>query len=289
MVPSVAEMNYCEGWLMKRILIGSAALTLFTVTGALAADLPAKAPIYKAPAAIVWDWTGFYVGGNVGYSWAKWGNSGLASNASPSVNGALGGLQAGYNWQVNPTWVVGLEGDIQITGERASEGANIITTDVPGGPPPFIDPAAYHTITTTTFTNQWKFPWFGTFRGRIGGLVDPTTLIYATGGLAVGNFKFSSQSTSMAQSFRGAVGTTTNPLVGTATTAVAALSESTTQAGWAIGAGVEKKFTPNWSGKLEYLYLDFGKHTFLSGTAFATQTRLHDNIVRVGLNYAFNK
>jgi outer membrane immunogenic protein len=276
---------------MKRILIGSAAvLTLFTATGALAADLPAKAPIYKAPAAIVWDWTGFYVGGNVGYSWSKWGNSGLASSASPSVNGALGGLQAGYNWQLNPTWVVGLEGDIQITGEKASDPlGGVIATDFAGGPPPFNDPAAYHTITTTTFANQWKFPWFGTFRGRVGGLVDPTTLIYVTGGLAVGNFKFSSQSTSLGQTFRGAVGTTTSPAPGTATTAVAALSESSTQAGWAIGAGVEKKFTPNWSGKLEYLHLDFGTHTFLSGTGSATQIRPRDNIVRVGVNYEFNK
>jgi outer membrane immunogenic protein len=277
---------------MKRILVGSAAaLTLFTATGALAADLPAK--VYtKAPvvAAVVWDWTGFYVGGNVGYSWSKWGNSGLASTSSPSVNGALGGLQAGYNWQLNPTWVVGLEGDIQITGERASEAlGNTIITDVAGGPPPFTDPAAFHTITTTTFANQWKFPWFGTFRGRIGGLVDPTTLIYATGGLAVGNFKFSSQATTMGQSFRGVVGTTTSPIAASATTAVAALSESSTQAGFAIGAGIEKKFTPSWSVKAEYLYLGFGTHTFLSGTGSATQFRPHDNIVRVGLNYEFNK
>src|ERR1700716_3172556 len=128
---------------MKRILIGSAAaLTLLTATGALAADLPAKAPIYKAPAAIVWDWTGFYVGGNVGYSWAKRGNSGFASTGSPSVNGALGGLQDGYNWQLNPTWVGGLEGDFQIAGERGREAlGNTIITDVAGGPPPNTDPA----------------------------------------------------------------------------------------------------------------------------------------------------
>ena len=275
---------------MNKVLVGSIVLlAVGAATPLRAADLAAKAPVYKAPAAIVWDWTGFYVGGNAGYSWAKWGNSGLASTASPSVNGALGGLQAGYNRQLDAKWVVGLEGDIQITGERASEAA-ANTTDVPGGPPPITDVVAFHTITTTTFANQWKFPWFGTLRGRVGGLVDPTTLIYGTGGLAVGDFRFSSQSTSMGQTYRGAIGTTTNPLVGTATNTVGpALSGDTTQAGWAIGAGVEKKFTREWSAKLEYLYLGFGTHTFLSGTGSATQIQLHDNILRVGLNYAFNR
>jgi opacity protein-like surface antigen len=40
--------------------------------------------------------------------------------------------------------------------------------------------------------------------------------------------------------------------------------------------------------KAEYLFLDFGSHTFLSGTGFDTNIRLIDNIVRVGVDYHFH-
>jgi opacity protein-like surface antigen len=74
-----------------------------------------------------------------------------------------------------------------------------------------------------------------------------------------------------------------NPTIGTI-----AFSDRITRLGGALGVGLEHKFSPNWSGKIEYLYLDFGTRTFLSGTGFATDIRLRDNIVRVGLNYAFD-
>jgi outer membrane immunogenic protein len=278
---------------MKRsICIAVAVISLGSAGSALAADMAVKAMPVKAPAIEpVWSWTGFYVGGNVGYSWSKWSNTGLASNSSPSVNGALGGLQGGYNWQLDRTWVIGLEADIQATGERASEAAGgARVTDLPGGPAPFTDPAAFHTITSQTSANSWKFPWFGTFRARAGGLVDPTTLVYATGGLAFGDFSMSSQATTSSQSFRGQVGTTTNPVPFGAPPVVAIgnnFTDSATRAGYAVGAGIEKKFTPNWSGKIEYLYLDFGTRAFLVGTGQDTNVRLRDNIIRVGVNYTF--
>lgn len=273
----------------KFVLAGLGLCALAAVQPAAAADMPVKAPIFKAPVQVFDPWTGFYVGVNAGYSWGNWTNSGIASTSTPAVNGALGGLQAGYNWQLNSTWVVGLEGDFQITGEKASEAAGpTSTTDVIGaaGFPGGQNTAGFHTITNTTAANDWKFPWFGTFRGRVGALVDPTILIYGTGGLAVGNFKMSSTATSVATGYRGAIGVTTSPL-GTTTTVGGTLSDSTTRVGFALGAGIEKKFTPNWSAKVEYLYLDFGTRTFLSGTGFDTNVRLRDHIVRVGLNYHF--
>ncbi len=264
---------------MKKIILASVGLlVLAAVQPALAADLPTKAPLV-----VPFYWTGFYIGGNVGYSWGKWDNSGLASTSSPNVKGWLGGLQAGYNWQVDSRWLVGLEGDIQITGEKASENTGGSTTDV-AGTGNFI---GFHTITTTTYSNEWKFPWFGTFRGRIGALPEPSMLIYGTGGLAVGHFKMSSQSTSVAQQYRGIVGTTTNPVGGATTTVGTAFSDSTTRWGWTLGAGVEKAFGRNWSAKIEYLYLDLGTYTFLSGTGLDTDVKLRDHIVRAGINYRF--
>jgi opacity protein-like surface antigen len=42
----------------------------------------------------------------------------------------------------------------------------------------------------------------------------------------------------------------------------AALNDSQTRVGWTAGVGVEKKFSRNWSAKLEYLNLDFGTKTY---------------------------
>ena len=272
---------------MRRLSIAflaAAVSTLVLTQFASAADMPVKAPL-APPAVIPYSWTGFYVGINGGYSWGPWHSTDLSGvTVDPKVDGWLGGLQAGYNWQIDQRWVIGLEGDIQITGEKDSDPGISITTDVQGTG----NFAAFHTITSTTVANEWKFPWFGTFRGRVGALIDPTLLIYGTGGLAVGNFKVSSAATTTTQTFRGVVGTTTNPLGPPVTTGGGSVSETTTRVGWALGAGLEKKFTPNWSAKLEYLYLDFGTDTFFSDTGSNLDIKLRDHILRVGLNYRFN-
>ena len=101
--------------------------------------LTTVAAIGFASVAAAADWTGFYLGANLGYSWGPWNTSSsqiifdtLSQTADPKVNGWLGGLQGGYNVQ-SGTWVYGLEGDIQITGEKASQ-----TWSTPGAatPPP---------------------------------------------------------------------------------------------------------------------------------------------------------
>jgi outer membrane immunogenic protein len=238
---------------------------------ASAADLK---PLYKAPPPppVVDLWTGFYVGVNGGYSWGPWDSTsvapifpsaaGLTTTASPDVNGWVAGIQGGYSWRINNTWLAGLEADIQATGERDTTTGSI-TIAVGGG------------TTTITENAEWKFPWFATFRGRVGALIDPSTLIYLTGGLAVGRFEFTDTSTA------------TVNLAGVTATASIVTSESTTRLGGTVGAGIERKFSPNWSAKAEFLYLDFGTHTFLAGTGFDTSVRLNDYIGRVGVNYRF--
>jgi outer membrane immunogenic protein len=283
---------------MKKLAL---AISVLAISGAsaLAADM-APAPIYtKAPIVppVVYDWTGFYVGGNIGYSWASWDSTSLAfptfpgtpnffsDTAKPHLDGVVGGVQGGYNWQFSPKWVVGIEGDFDWTGERASDPA-YASLSFPSGIGTGICDA--HPICTTTITgattNDWKLPWFATLRGRLGYNPDPTWLIYGTGGLAVGEMGFST-SASATTTITNSIGQTFPGFPISASSGV--FSQNETRVGYAVGGGIEKMFSPNWTVKLEYLYLDWGTYTFLSGTGYDTSVRLRDNIVRAGVNYKF--
>ncbi len=261
---------------MKKFVLVSAALLAVTAAApAQAADLPVKAP----PIAVSYAWTGLYIGANLGYSWGRASISNAATSTSVNLNGVLGGVQIGYNWQLDPKWVVGLEADIQATGEKGGFNGGTTSTNALSTPG-----VGFNTVTTTTTSGEAKLPWFATFRGRAGVLIDPTLLAYVTGGLAVGNVKVATTSSTTVQVFR-----TAGPdLISTTTSAGAAFSESNTRAGWALGAGAEKKINRNLSAKVEYLYLDLGTRTFFGGTTNATSVRTRDHIVRGGLNWAFN-
>lgn len=247
---------------MKRILIAGAAFaSLFAATSASAADLPVYT---KAPVVAVYNWTGLYIGTNVGYSWGRGITDGTQTIGSAvaaatvvtpmsgraDVNGFIGGAQLGYNWQQG-AWVFGLEGDIQFSNERGS--GDVCTA---------LCPAGY------VFTRDYKLDWFGTARGRVGFLPAERILLYATGGLAYGNFTGSSWTLPMN------FGTW-----------------SSLQAGWTVGAGVESALGANWSVKFEYLYMDLGSVGGSSATVglnkWVFNTKFTDNIVRVGLNYKF--
>jgi len=275
---------------MKRILIASAAIASLFTTGAVAADL-APRPYTKAPVIVDpgYNWTGFYVGLNGGYSWGRARETATigppfpaaaVATLSQNVNGGLFGGQIGYNWQVNPKWVLGLEADGQWTNERgrSNDFLGSIRLPTPGND--------FNILTTASISNETKLPWFATFRGRAGFLADPSLLLYGTGGLAVGEVKFSTQATVTAQLFGpGSTGTTpAGPLV---TLVGPVLSDSQTRVGWTAGAGLEKKFNQNWSAKLEYLYVDLGTKTYFGGTANAIDVSFHDHIVRAGINYQF--
>ena len=116
------------------------AVTLFATvnTNALAADMAVKAPPAPVP---VYSWAGFYVGGNIGYSWGEARNdwnvfapntttcaiAGTAMCISGSdaarLEGIIGGLQAGYNW-TSGKYLVGIEGDIQYSGQKRDQNFN---------------------------------------------------------------------------------------------------------------------------------------------------------------------
>ena len=99
----------------KRIYIigSSVAIVLAICSPALAADMPLKAPVFEA----VYNWTGFYLGGHVGYGG---GSLGPGTNPLPlqgvffphSMTGLIGGYQAGYNRQLPNNLVLGVEADV---------------------------------------------------------------------------------------------------------------------------------------------------------------------------------
>jgi outer membrane immunogenic protein len=268
---------------MKKLLFGSAMLAALAMGGpAMAADLPA-APVYKAPviAPAPWyDWTGFYIGLNGGYSWGRSATDFSVAgvplvSATTSMNGWVGGGQAGYNWQFNRNWIVGVEADLQATGQKGSltfAGAPACFTAVV---------AAITTCTTTTGTFEQKLPWFGTARARLGFEPADHWMLYVTGGLAFGEVDTNA----------GVTTTTTINGVTVASTSAAA-SSNVTRAGWTVGGGAEWVISGPWTAKLEYLRVDLGTitNTFVGAGAIptvATNSRVTDNIVRVGVNYRF--
>jgi outer membrane immunogenic protein len=298
---------------VKHKLVGIAALASTLATSALAADLPAK--VYtKAPPPIVavYDWTGFYIGGNVGYSWGRSkstetfsdATSGLILSSSVNrfdMNGVIGGGQAGYNWQ-RDKWVFGLEADIQGSDQKGNTpfscaGGTVGATTLAGlsgacGLGHLGDTAPFNVVAFPVTGNlAQKLDWFGTVRGRLGVTLTPTFLLYGTGGLAYGEVKTT-------ETIAGTNITGPQGVNGSTLTAVAAsFGSSSTKVGWTAGAGIEGVISGNWTAKLEYLYIDLGNvsGTFVtpllapSGAFVATSYRSHitDNIVRVGLNYRF--
>jgi outer membrane immunogenic protein len=148
---------------------------LMLASGAQAADL--ARPVYKAPIAPppAWTWTGFYVGGTLG---GVVGHDSItndpASNAlllntpiSTNAAGVIGGLEAGYNWQVSQI-VLGIEADVSWSSLKQSGTA----TDFFG--------------LTDTFSSRLDA--LSTVRGRLGWAFD-RTLLYATGGVAFADLK----------------------------------------------------------------------------------------------------
>jgi outer membrane immunogenic protein len=150
---------------MLTALALAASVSLVAIGTAQAADL-ANRQVYKAPPlAPTFSWTGFYVGAHVGYGWGG-GNWDSLAATSPNNNGVIGGGQIGYNWQVAPTWVLGLEGDFSGSGMKGS------STCYPGS------------LSCSADAN-----WLATMTGRAGYTFDHA-MLYAKGGAAFINEDF---------------------------------------------------------------------------------------------------
>jgi outer membrane immunogenic protein len=162
--------------------------------------------------------------------------------------GGYAGLNVGYEWgKVNTIGVSpsGMEGGLQ-AGYNWQSGQFVFgaETDIQIS-------AADDTFAPYKFTN----PWFGTLRGRAGVAMN-NILIYGTLGLAYGGIKGERSG----------------------------LTESKTHVGWAGGLGMEVGFTPNWSAKVEYLYMSLSERAY---SITGMDNGLQANMLRFGINYHF--
>ncbi len=289
---------------MNKITSSLAAISLaLSAASALAADLPSlkAAPVILPPPPL---WTGFYFGANVGGIFDA--STGAATNATPIFNdttgaalgapsyfgtasaasiasnaslsnaGVIGGGQAGYNWQFNNSFLAGLEADIQGTTLSSNATASGAATEPSTG-----------SLVSTTSSLSKSLGYLGTVRGRLGFLATPTLLVFGSGGLAYGGMNFTN----------GLFQTSANPNF--PFSAVSA-EYNDARIGWTAGGGVEWMFYGNWSAKVEYLYYDLGTATaanvlsaavpggsLLYGAFYQTSTHFNGQVVRVGVNYHF--
>ena len=250
---------------MRRLLITTLCTAACGLSVAMAADLPVRAPVYKAaPMAPSFTWTGFYAGVNLGYGWgreratATIAGSALPINgvfgASTHLDGINGGGQIGYNWQANAL-VYGIEADLQGTDQRKS-----ITVGCGVG---------------CALTATDSLPAFGTIRGRLGFAAWDRGLLYVTGGGAW-------------------LDTKSTLAVATAGGAAALASQTSDKFGWTLGGGAEWMVWDRWSVKAEYLYMQANNvSTFaaipavLGGGTVTGTGRISNSVARLGLNYHF--
>lgn len=169
---------------MNKIVLATALLALGSAS-AFAADLPERGMYAKVAA----NWSGLYVGGNVGWGWGRKSSAIETEDstlpASPTLpilfddkpQGVIGGAQIGYNYQMGAL-VTGLEADIQGSGIKGSAKVGLPTFPDTGPPP-----------AGSSFSSSSELSWLGTLRGRIGFTMAPQLLLYGTGGLAFGQVR----------------------------------------------------------------------------------------------------
>jgi outer membrane immunogenic protein len=249
---------------MRRQILLASVGAIAIAGSAFAAEPP---PVYVPPPPI-FTWTGLYLGGQIGYAWAR--DNGDIINPAPGIpglpssiflpftlnpNGVIGGAHAGYilqipgwNWFSSSGVVIGLEGDV--------DGTSLSRTRVAGAFPPFFQPSLEAQATVQ-----------GSIRARLGIAWD-RLLVYATGGAVFADFTTDYN---------------TLPLGG--------LDQITsTRSGWTVGGGLEYAFTNNWSLRAEYRYSDFGnRNDFPLALLAGSFVRHHltENQVQAGFSYKF--
>ena len=238
--------------MLKSFIAGTAIAVAMMAAPAIAADMPVKAaPRIVAPAPP--DWTGWNVGLSAGARFADITGTSLsfaglpvpapllASQNYDSTAFRIGGY-LGYDWQFAPQWLVGLEGDFAW-----------------GDAKKHVDALQGIAPTNTGSYSEVRQTWDAGLRARLGYLLDPTWLLYVTGGVQWQHF------TATVSCGPLACGPTVLPPYGPG--APYTQTNATTRTGWTIGGGVEKMLPGRWLVRGEYRYADYGTwNTSFGGT-----------------------
>jgi outer membrane immunogenic protein len=260
---------------MKKFVFAAGAIALLAGGQALAADLPPPpAPPPRAPATYVpapvpyYNWTGLYVGGNLGVGWNQGSFSDPIGNSFSSSGTNikfLGGAQVGFNYEFAGGFLLGAEADFDFFPNAANTSNAINVAGVAGGP--------VLGTGTVTVNNGW----LTTFAGRLGYAWD-RFLVYGKGGWAW-------------------VGSSNNKVTLTQTGGTAAVfnAGNNSNYGWVAGAGVEYAFWGNVSARLEYDYIGLNNQTIsipatsaiLANDSFTGSNR-SIQMITAGINYKFN-
>ena len=246
-----------------KTLIASVALIALGTAVAGAADLPERAPL--PPPVPVLNWTGFYIGVNLGGAFAQrnWTDTVLLTNFNNNQNTAfLAGGQIGANYQIG-NFVIGGEWDADWASTHTGNGVVIPN------------------VGTIAITDNNR--WVSTLAARFGYAFDQLLFYGKAGGGWVGNngLSITNFATSVTLSCTTLTGFTN--------------CNNTTTGGWLVGAGAEWAFAPHWSLKFEYDYLGLGNRTFtvpvtaplLAGDTFTSNNR-NVQMVKIGVNYLWN-
>lgn len=275
--------------LMKNFVLGALAVVA-CVTSASAADMAVKTPRQFEPVA---SWTGFYLGATFGIkqSDANWTTTSLDNPLAPpgafvidgsspakyrSSAGRIGGL-LGYDVQIGPQWVAGLEFDAAYSdGEKTIAGIpGCAIACIFGTPGPSAD------------SSSVKSRWDASARARLGFLVTPNVLIYGTGGIAWQSM----QATATCQN--GLADAVCPVLAGNPFSTV---TNNADRIGWTVGGGIDARISGNWMLRGEYRYSDFGtwNNSFALGaggpptaTTVGSQLKINTQIGLVGVVYKF--
>jgi outer membrane immunogenic protein len=203
-----------------------------------------------------YDWSGAYVGAQMGYGWSKPATN-VVVLPSPlftldiqhNANGALGGLYAGYNFQMRNNVVLGLEADINAANLDDKTGDSTLTSGGVTVPYPYLP-------------TSFKMSWNGAVRGRVGYAVG-RFLPYVAGGVSFGEYKLRFYDKTIT-------------------------THSSTRIGWNIGAGLDYAVTDKITLRAEYRFADFGSEKFPFSTySFPSKNDLKTHEVLFGVAYKF--
>jgi outer membrane immunogenic protein len=267
---------------MKKLLMAGLALASLTGGVSYAADMPVKA---RPMPVAVYSWTGFYIGGNAGWSWGRANTDQRDISTSTSTTECFRDPNSGAQTGPTSTTICAPNTTTTfpvVTGPTTAAAATSGRVDVDG----FVGGGQigynwqqgtwlYGLETDLQYSGQrgssticstatcatgaafgsasHSIQWFGTFRGRVGYLPTERLLLYVTGGAAY-------------------AGINSDYISGATGIGLLAGSTSDTRFGWTVGGGVEGAIYDRWTVKLEYLYADYGSVGTNLGTSAAVAT-----------------